>query len=681
MNHTSYMMLAASFASTLFMTVSAAEAATAKAHTNTDQAEQAEIERVQVTGQNLSTEAFNRSVFSLQQQPQSVHVVTRDIIDNQLSVDLSDVVRNVSGIQGKATHDLMGMGLSGDYLIRGLWSESYLNSRQTFLNVGLDPATLVNIEQVEVLKGSAATFFAGGYGAPNGGIINMREKMPQSEPFSSLMLSLGSYGSHSIGFDVNRAVNDDWALRVTGETADRQIVIDDITQQVDALFPTLYGQFGNTSVTVRGRYQDLEYDYYHGLNGAFDAQLNDQQVIVSTATPSFSNVASGRLPTSQATSYGLDIRVEQQWHEHLKGVFTAGYQDADDHNHYVFFVTDTGSLQQDAKVQDISAEIHYTTQLGGLEARTIFYAANNRTDMTFLDTYNSANFGEFITPIEGEYQTASLGLMQEWHVTPSVRLSGALSRAELTLDYAVAETANPGIDTTDTHWRAGVSWDANSVFTLFAGHSYGSRLPTPTVVASAFFTDMPELESTKQQEIGVKFQAPQYGLSGSIVGFDNTLLNAAESIDFVPLQLDQESSGVDLDVQWQINAAWVIMANATVLDATIVEPGDYQGNRPFNLPEQFGRIALQYTPSDVWQLNLGVSFGDERAGGVNNSYFTESYQLVDMQLAYVQPTYRVQLGVDNLLDATHFEPVMFFGGGYFDQTQPRSFSLKLTYEW
>jgi outer membrane receptor protein involved in Fe transport len=47
----------------------------------------------------------------------------------------------------------------------------------------------------------------------------------------------------------------------------------------------------------------------------------------------------------------------------------------------------------------------------------------------------------------------------------------------------------------------------------------------------------------------------------------------------------------------------------------------------------------------------------------------------------VQPQYSVQLGIDNLLDATHYEPVMFFGGGYFDQTQPRSFSLKLTYEW
>ena len=45
----------------------------------------------------------------------------------------------------------------------------------------------------------------------------------------------------------------------------------------------------------------------------------------------------------------------------------------------------------------------------------------------------------------------------------------------------------------------------------------------------------------------------------------------------------------------------------------------------------------------------------------------------------IEEDYSVRLGIDNLLDSDHFEPVMFFGGGYFDQTQPRTFMLRTTY--
>ena len=672
-----------SISARLFVFGACSAVLTANAHATSDVIEDSKddyIERVEVTGQDTSAQSLTRSNLSIKELPQSVHVVERALIDSQIAIDLTDVVRNVSGIQGKATYDPMGSGLNGDYLIRGLWSESYVNGRQTFLNIGLDPASLINVERVEVLKGTSATLFAGGYGAPNGGIINMAEKRPEDEAFTTVGGVWGSFGTFGVDIDVNQPLNKSWGFRLTADKADRDINIEDITQNVIAINPTLMGIFGDTEVIVRGRYQRLKYDYYHGLNGATESVLDADKVIIDTLVPPFRNIASDRIPTSEAESFALDVSVTHNFSDNLSGSIRSAYSKADDLNHYVFFVTDTGNLSQDGDIFDINADLTYTKDYGDLSSTTVLLVDHNNTNIGFVDTYNSAAFGTFITPISGSYETLNIGVQQEWVYTDKLRLIAGLTSSDMQLDYNVSGTPARGLDESELNWKAGVSYDITPSITPFVSISDGSRLPTPTVVASAFFVGDPELESTRQTEFGVKYQFEDYGISGSIVAFDNDLTNAAESIDFTPLQLDQTSSGVDLDLQWQINDKALLAINYTKLDAEITENDSiYNGNRPFNLPESFGRVHGQYSLSTNWIISGGVSFGDERAGGLNNSFFLESYELVDLQISYVEEDYSVRLGIDNLLDSDHFEPVMFFGGGYFDQTQPRTFMLRTTY--
>ena len=664
----------------IFNAVSLAVLASCSAHANLAIDEDS-IERISVTGQEVSATATTRSTLTLNEYPQSVHVVGRELIDSQLAIDLTDVVRNVSGIQGKASYDPMGSGLSGDYLIRGLWSESYVNGRQTFLNVGLDPISLINIERVEVLKGTSAMLFAGGYGAPNGGIINMAEKTPRENASASLGLVTGSFGTWGIDADINQPLSDVWSFRLTADVTDRDINIDDITQRVNAIYPTLKGNFGATELIVRGRYQHLKYDYYHGLNGATEAVLDDSLKIVGSTVPAFRNIASGRIPTSEAESSGLDIEVTHQFSTSLVGSARASVSKADDLNHYVFFVTDTGNLDQNADIVNLNGDLTYSTTFGDWASSTTLIADHANTNIAFLDTYNSAGFGTFTTPIEGSYETSNLGIQQTFSLNNSLRVLTGATYSDMALDYAVDGSANEGIDEQKVNWKLGVSYDLTSALTPFASVNQGYRLPTPTVVASRFFEGTPELESTRQIEAGLKF-AFDSSVTGSVAFFDNALENAAESIDFTPLQLDQESQGIDVDVTWQPIDTLTLSLNYTHLDAEITERDSvYEGNTPFNLPENFGRLYAQYMPHESWIVGAGVSFGDERAGGLNNAFFTESYTLVDAQISYVQPSYSVRLGIDNLLDADHFEPVLFFGGGYFDQTQPRTITLRTTFSY
>lgn len=641
-----------------------------------------DIERVEITGAQTSVQTLTRTGLSIDQYPQSVHVIERDLIDAQLAIDLTDVIRNVSGILGKASYDPMGTGLSGDYLIRGLWSESYVNGRQTFLNVGLDPATLINVERVEVLKGTSSMLFAGGYGAPNGGIINLSEKRPQEDAAATVGMVLGSFGTLGLDVDINQPLSDNWRMRITADAADRDINIEDVTQNVRALYPTLLGDFGDTQIVIRSRYQHIEYDYYHGLTGATEAVLDEDNVIVDTLVAPFRNIASDRIPTSEAESYGLDISVSHKFSEVISGSLRGGFSKADDLNHFVFFVTDTGNLDQDADIVDLSADLRFAFSGKDWASSTVLLADHANTNIGFTDTYNSASFGQFVTPISGSYETANIGLQQEWVYQDRLRIVAGLTSSDMQLDYAVNGTANPGIDESELNWKAGISYDLSAHFTPFVSVSYGSRLPTPTVIASAFFEGSAELETTRQTELGVKFDLSDWGINGSLVAFDNDLTNAAESIDFTPLQLDQTSNGIDFDMHWQVNESLLVNLNFTHLDAEITEPDSpFTGNTPFNLPQNFGRVSAQYALNETWSFSAGVTFADERAGGINNAFFTERYELVDLQISYVKPDYTLRLGIDNLLDADHYEPVMFFGGGFFDQTQPRTLTLRGTYSF
>ena len=132
----------------------------------------------------MATKSFSatRTDTPLRDVPQSITVVTQELIKDQTMQNMGDVVRYVPGVnisQGEGNRDAVifrGNNSTGDFFVDGLRDDV-----QYFRD-------LYNIDRVEVLKGSNGMIFGRG-GA--GGVINRVTKEAGWTPIMKFRHSMG----------------------------------------------------------------------------------------------------------------------------------------------------------------------------------------------------------------------------------------------------------------------------------------------------------------------------------------------------------------------------------------------------------------------------------------------------------------------------------------------------------
>jgi len=139
--------------------------------------------------------------------PQSVTVVTKELIHDQMMLSVGDVVRYVPGvtaIQGENNRDqvvIRGNSTSADFFVDGVRDDvQYYRD-------------LYNLERVEVLKGPNAMIFGRGGG---GGVINRVTKEAEFMPLREITLTGGMYDDKRFATDLNQVLNDKVAVRLNG---------------------------------------------------------------------------------------------------------------------------------------------------------------------------------------------------------------------------------------------------------------------------------------------------------------------------------------------------------------------------------------------------------------------------------------------------------------------------------
>jgi iron complex outermembrane recepter protein len=146
------------------------------------------------------TSSATRTDTPLDELPQSVQIVSQDVMLSQQVQSVGDVLQNVSGI----TLD----GNSTPY-IRGFSASVSANGLQDNLGTmtptgGID-TPIIGVQQVEVLKGPDS-ILAGSM--QPGGVVNVVLKAPQADPFHQLMLEYGSFGNWLTGIDLTGPIVD-----------------------------------------------------------------------------------------------------------------------------------------------------------------------------------------------------------------------------------------------------------------------------------------------------------------------------------------------------------------------------------------------------------------------------------------------------------------------------------------
>lgn len=158
---------------------------------------------------NQARPLSTKSNLTMMETPQPIAIVTHEIIEQQQSKQLSDVLQNVNGMyitssRGNSQDSFGGRGfiLGNDNIFKN-------GSR---VNSGVFPE-VSGLERVEVLKGANAMLYGN---TAAGGIINMITKKPKFNFGGSIGLNGGSWNSYKPTVDVYGPLSKNIAFRVNG---------------------------------------------------------------------------------------------------------------------------------------------------------------------------------------------------------------------------------------------------------------------------------------------------------------------------------------------------------------------------------------------------------------------------------------------------------------------------------
>src|SRR5262249_2359502 len=163
---------------------------------------------VRDSGYQLTATATGTKTFTAMRDiPQSITVVTQELIKDQMMMSIGDVVRYVPGItahQGENNRDqviIRGNSSSADFFVNGVRDDvQYYRD-------------LYNLERVEALKGPNAMIFGRG---GMGGVINRVSKEAGFTPLREISLMGGSFGSKRVATDFDYPFNERVAVRFNG---------------------------------------------------------------------------------------------------------------------------------------------------------------------------------------------------------------------------------------------------------------------------------------------------------------------------------------------------------------------------------------------------------------------------------------------------------------------------------
>ena len=198
--------------------------------------------------QNLQPVTIGKLPVAPMDIPQSISVINQNVIKNQQSQRLSDVIKNVNGVYLSSTRG----GVQETFAARGYrMSDDNIYKDGARVSAAVMPE-MSSLESVEILKGSAAILY--GSVAP-GGIINMVTKKPKFDFGGDASLRAGSFGLIKPTFDVYGPLSEKVAYRINGTYESSNSYRDDVYSKRYYINPSLlYNINKKTSLLIQADY-------------------------------------------------------------------------------------------------------------------------------------------------------------------------------------------------------------------------------------------------------------------------------------------------------------------------------------------------------------------------------------------------------------------------------------------
>jgi len=608
--------------------------------------------------------------------PQSIQVLTRQLIEDTGARTLTDILRHAAGVMPGGYYNgwdyvrIRGFDADTSVFLDGLVNDYYVG-------IATDPLLL---DRVEVVRGPASTLYGAGSA---GGMVNLVSKRPVPENFATVTTMAGTEEDYQATLDAGLVLTPD-------ETLYGRLLIllgseDTFIEHVDpskriVVAPSLtWKPNAQTSLTLLARYSEnwdraaptlpARGTVLPNANGKLplDSNLGEPDY------PGKLNLESQRIGYEFRHEFDETFAVRQNlrmsWFDSKwTNIIYPGWLDpADDRtltryyysqrDKWTVFSVDTaaearfsaGSLQH-----FVAAGVDYTLYDDENDASN--FAVSDEIDI-FDPDYGQPPPAQPLTEhSEANLRAVGFYIQDQLKIGSdvTVTLGGRFDRAKTT---AYSPSGRNEADDDKFSPKVGVTWQFVPGFAAYANYSESFR-PQPRSPLAGGGNAPPE--TGVNYEVGLKADSEDGTLGGTLALFDITRDNvAAITADprFYAVSDQQRSRGVEVDARWSPVSGLDLTAAYTYTHIRVTE-GDNDGATPRNVPAHmysaWAHYRLQEGPLEGFGFGAGVSHYTKQQGDDGNTFTLPAYTLVDATVSYEQGPYRAQLNVSNLFDEEYY---------------------------
>lgn len=645
--------------------------------------------------------------------PQAVTTVTGQLLHDQQVSTLKDALRNVAGLTfnaaegGRAGDNMMlrGFYTFGDIYLDGIRDTAQYN-RETF-----------NLEQVDVLRGSAAMLFGRGQA---GGVINQVTKMAKLEDENKISASLGDYSYYQTTGDFNKVLGETVAIRLNvmdrAEESSRKNPAADDRAKLDRQGIAL--SFGAGIGTDNELYLNHVYTQTRDLpdfgirfaNGkpvsrfydttwSFDGNFDDSDTRVSTAlfTHKFSDKTQWRTQLRRGDyERAYWVKLPPQGANPALPSATGGVGnnlarklDYETVNLQSDFITE---LQIGGMKHEVIAGVEYLHEdsyrqslrnIGTTSVPIYRSSAVALTGNTGLNKFDSDSYSYFAQD--------SIEFIPDWKLLLGVRrdhLDANYLRA-VNMGGGVFENQKSDLRYSATSYRTGLSWQPTPDSHYYVSYSDSF---SPTADLYQLSTVKYPAETSETTEVGAKWLFLDGDLAFRTALYRaekdwerNTDLESSASI----LTKKRRTDGLEFELAGRITDNWEVFAGLAFMDARILKVAEntnpvtgvvteadprFKGERARNTPPMTMNLWTTYSFLGNWKVGGGFEAKGERYGYVpsaatgpfvNGDFRPNTipgYTRWDAMMSYEEKRWAVRLNVKNLFDKEYYDALYDNGG-------------------
>lgn len=617
-----------------------------------------------------------KTELSLNEVPQAISVVNRQIMDAQDVVKLDDALKNVAGVMPGGYYDgwdyyrIRGFDASFNTYIDGLRGGN-----------GMMEETW-GLESVEVLKGPSSALYGQ---SVLGGLVNIVTRKPVPDRFAHVQLTAGSFNFLDPAIDVGGSLNSSHTVygRLAALYHSADSYVNYAYRHRYYFAPSIaWRPAPTTSLTLIGRIQRD-----NGRNGmplpALGTALPNINGPISIHTYNGELDANANKLAQANQQFGFQLRHSVNEHLALRqNARFAWYQQDWNRIYYPSFLGDDQrtlyryplSWHGPWQNHEVDTSMEGRASFWNMEHSALlgvdFYRNPNTArgySIDFadpsqyepIDLYNPVYGANPIRPLALYTSSDTVTQYTGIYLQDHVRLPKQLTvTAGGRLDFAKNESkGSPNQNATGLTPRIGVTWQAIPSTTIYASFSKSFMPQSGFVFDGSVTGSFIAPERGQQWEGGIKSAAWGSRVVTTLAIFQLDRRNVATTDpghpNFYLVTGQQRSRGVELEATLHPLAGWNLTTAYSYINAEVTRDTSLPAGTPtLNAPKNLFNIWTTYEIPRGVARGLGFGIGGrhytDQSGDLANSFQLPGYGVVDASATYRRGHAQWQLNANNL---------------------------------